>query len=239
LIRNVSALTQRELATSFFSPVAYVVAAGFLVATGYIFMSTTLVEGAEATVRPLLDSMSWILVFAIPLLTMRVLADEFASGTIEALMTAPVTDVEVVCGKFLGVLIFYVALLLTTVVHVIFLRIYGNADMNVVFYGYLGMLLLGCLYVAVGVFASALTKYQLVAALIGMGVLAFFSLIVDAFATWRGGNWRLVLGYVNVLRHFEDFSKGIFDTQALVFFISGTLFFLFLAVKVLESRRWR
>jgi ABC-2 type transport system permease protein len=239
VIRNVSALTQRELAASFFSPVAYVVAAVFLVATGYLFTNDILVTGAEATVKPMLDSIAKILVFAIPLLTMRVLADEFASGTIETLMTAPVTDTEVVTSKFLGVLVFYVALLATTLFHVIILSRYGGSQWGVVLFSYFGMILLGSLYVSVGVFASALTRYQLVAAIIAVGVLSVFTLAVDAIAVRLGGVWRTALGYVNVLKHFEDFSKGIFDTRALVFFVSGTLFFLFLAVKVLESRRWR
>ncbi len=238
-MRNVAALTQRELAASFLSPVAYIVAAVFLVATGYLFMTHTLVEGEEAAIRPLLDGMAWLLVFALPLLTMRVLADEYASGTIEALMTAPVTDVEVVVGKFLGVLVFYVALLAATVVHVAVLAAYGELDTGVVLYGYFGMILLGALYVAVGVFASSLTRHQLIAAIIGMGLLSLFTLVVDAFAGWQGGTWRVVLGYVNILRHFGDFSKGIVDTKSIVFFLSGTAFFLFLATKVLESRRWR
>ena len=238
-MQRVAALTQRELAASFFSPVAYVVATVFLVATGYLFMSTTLIEGGEASVRPLLDSMAWLLIFAIPMLTMRALSEEFSTGTIEALMTAPVTDIEVVFGKFLGVLIFYAALLLTTLFHVILLLKFGKADLGVIFYGYVGMLLLGALYVAVGIFASAITKYQLVAALIAMGVLCIFSIVVDSFASWRGGMWRVILSNINVLHHFEDFSKGILDTSAIIFFISATIFFLFLAVKVLESRRWR
>ena len=238
-MQRVAALTQRELAASFFSPVAYVVATVFLVATGYLFMSTTLIEGGEASVRPLLDSMAWLLIFAIPMLTMRALSEEFSTGTIEALMTAPVTDIEVVFGKFLGVLIFYAALLLTTLFHVILLLKFGKADLGVIFYGYVGMLLLGALYVAVGVFASAITKYHLVAALIAMGVLCIFSIVVDSFASWRGGMWRVILSNINVLHHFEDFSKGILDTSAIIFFISATIFFLFLAVKVLESRRWR
>ncbi len=238
-MRNVAALTQRELAASFLSPVAYIVAAVFLVATGYLFMTHTLVEGEEASVRPLLDGMAWLLVFALPLLTMRVLADEYASGTIEALMTAPVTDVEVVVGKFLGVLVFYVGLLAATAVYVIVMAAYGALDRSVALYGYLGMVLLGAMYVAVGVFASSLTRHQLIAAIIGMGLLSFFTLVVDAFAGWQGGTWRVVLGYVNILRHFGDFSKGIVDTKSIIFFLSGTAFFLFLATKVLESRRWR
>jgi ABC-2 type transport system permease protein len=238
-MRNVIALTQRELMTSFFSPVAYIVAAIFLIATGYLFMSETLVEGSEATMRLLLNNMAMVLVFAIPLLTMRVLSDEYASGTIEALMTAPVTDIEVILGKFFGVLFFYLALLATTFIFVWVLFRYGANDRNLVVLGYVGMILLGALYVAIGIFASALTRYQLVAALIGIAMLGLLTRVVDYMAGIQGGAWRVVLGYVNILHQFDDFSKGIFDSQSLVFFLSATVFFLFLAVKVLESRRWR
>jgi ABC-2 type transport system permease protein len=225
--------------TSFFSPVAYIVAAIFLIATGYLFMSDTLVEGSEATMRLLLNNMAMVLVFAIPLLTMRVLSDEYASGTIEALMTAPVTDIEVILGKFLGVFVFYTALLLSTLIFVGILFRYGANDFNLVALGYLGMLLLGALYVSIGIFASALTRYQLVAALIGIALLGLLTRVVDYLAGLQSGVWRVTLSYLNILHQFDDFSKGIFDSQSFVFFISATIFFLFLAVKVLESRRWR
>ncbi|HKQ48632.1 MAG TPA: ABC transporter permease [Phycisphaerae bacterium] len=239
MMSNIKALTQRELMATFYSPVAYVVAAIFLIASGYLFMTFTLVEGKEATFREMLQSMAWVLVFAIPLLTMRVIADEYASGTIETLMTAPISDVEVVLGKFFGVLLFYLALLATTILHVVLLYRYGGTDVGALAYGYFGMLLLGGLYVAIGVFASALTRYQLVAALIGAGILALLTMLVDSFATWYGGAWRSVLGYINIFYQFEDFTKGILDTKAIVFFLSGTAFFLFLTVKVMESKRWR
>ncbi|MFQ5502123.1 MAG: ABC transporter permease [Phycisphaerae bacterium] len=239
MLGKVAALTHRELSAHFLSPVAYIVAAVFLVAMGQLFMSNTLVEGGEASMRAMLDSMAWLLVFAIPMLTMRLLADEFSSGTIETLMTAPVTDIDVVAGKFLGVFLFYLVLLLTTIVHVVLLNLYGSQDLGIVLYGYLGMLLLGALYVSVGLFASSLTRHQLLAALIGIGILAVFTVLVDSFASWKGGDWRVVLGYVNILHHFKDFSRGIFDTKAVAFFLSSTAFFLFLSVKVLESRRWR
>jgi ABC-2 type transport system permease protein len=105
--------------------------------------------------------------------------------------------------------------------------------------GYFGMILLGAFYVAVGICSSALTKYQLVAALIGIALLGLLTRVVDYLAGLQGGGWRVALSHVNVLHRFDDFSKGIFDTQSLIFFLSATIFFLFLAVKVLESRRWR
>lgn len=238
-MRNVIPLTQRELAASFLSPIAYIVAATFLVASGYFFLQDTLLPGQEATIRPMFESMARLLVFAIPLLTMRALADEFATGTIETLMTAPVSDVEVIIGKFLGVLLFYGAVLATTLLHVVIVTVYGGSELSVVLLAYLGMFLLGALFIAVGIFASALTRYQLLAALTGMGILSVLTFVVDQLGRWRSGAWRVVLSYVNVLGHFEDFSKGFLDSRAIVFFLTMTALFLFLSVKILESRRWR
>jgi ABC-2 type transport system permease protein len=197
------------------------------------------VPGNEASLRGLFTAMAQVLVFAVPLLTMRVLAEEFASGTIEPLLTAPVGDVQVVLGKFLGVWLFYVVLLGTTLLHLVLVLAYGTPETGVLLFGYVGMLLLGALYVSVGVFASSLTRHQLLAAVIGTSILFAVTFLVDYLGYHFGGQVRNVLGYINVLGHFDDFSKGMLDTKALVFFISGTLFFLFLAVKVLESRRWR
>lgn len=238
-MKNVVPLTERELSANFLSPVAYIVAAVFLVASGYFFLAETLVPGRDASLRPMFDSMARILVFAIPLLTMRALAEEFATGTIETLMTAPVSDIEVVLGKFFGSVLFFVALLATTLLHTLLVSVYGGSDWGVIGLAYLGMLLLGAMFIAVGIFASSLTRYQLLAALTGMAILSVLTFVVDQLARWRGGTWRTVLGYVNVLGHFEDFSKGFFDSGAVAFFVSGTLLFLFLAVKALESRRWR
>ncbi|HWL94136.1 MAG TPA: ABC transporter permease [Phycisphaerae bacterium] len=239
MMQRVSALTQRELSAAFLSPVAYIVAAVFLVASGYLFMSNTLIDGGEASMRFMLDTMAWLLIFAVPMLTMRQLADEFATGTIETLMTAPVSDMEVVLGKFFGALIFFVALLLTTLMHVILLSRYGQQDIPAVLYGYVGMILLGGLYIAVGLFSSSLTKHQLVAAIIGVAVLALMTVLIDALASFQGGQWRVVLSNINVLHHYHNFSRGIFDTKDIVFFLTGTALFLFLTVKVLESKRWR
>ena len=237
-MRNVPALTWREINSAFFSPLAYVVLTLFLFFSGFFFYLIA-ESSREASMAGTIGIISFLFLVATPFLTMRLLSEEYRSGTIETLMTAPVTDLEVILGKFLGVFIFYVALLAATLVYVLLLFAYGAPDLGVILSGYLGMLLLGALYVAVGVFASSLTRHQLVAAIVGIGLLSLFTLVIDAFAAWRGGTWRTVLGYMNILRQFGDFSKGMLDTKSIVFFITGTVFALFLAVKVVESRRWR
>jgi len=236
----VAAITQRELAALFFSPIAYVVGFVFLALTGYWFVSETLVPGQEASLRPLFERMAGLLVFALPLLTMRSIADEYASGTIETLMCAPVSDAAVVVGKFLGTFLFYAALLATTLLYAVALAAFSDPVGSVVVVGYLGMLLLGGLFIAVGVFASSCTRHQLLAAMIAVAVLALFTFVVDYGAEYAGRAWqRQVCANVNVLWHFSDFAKGIIDSKSVIFFGSGIIFFLFLATKVMESRRWR
>jgi len=178
-MRNVAPLTQRELAASFLSPIAYVVGCVFLLFTGYYFVTQVLVPGNEASMRPLFAAMTGILVFAVPLLTMRAVAEEFSTGTIETLMTAPVTDAEVILGKFFGVLALYAAMLATTIPHLLMMMAYSQPQLGVVLFSYVGMLLIGALYISVGLFASCCTRHQLLAAVIGMGILSIFTFLVD------------------------------------------------------------
>ncbi len=236
---NVATLTRRELQATFFSPIAYVVGTGFLLISGYFFLNQVLVPGQEASMRPLFDNMAMLLVFAIPLLTMRSLSEEFSTGTVETLMTAPVTDAQVILGKFSGLMLFYGVLLATTLVHAALLLTYAQVPWQAVAMGYVGLILLGAAFMAVGLFASTLTRYQLLAALIGAGLLSGLTFLMDYLARWRGGDWRVVTSTMDLLSHFDDFSKGILDTRAIIMLGSVTVFFLFLAVKVLESRRWR
>jgi len=235
-----AAITQRELAAYFFSPIAYVVGFVFLALTGYFFLSETLTPGSEASLRSLFERMAGVLVFALPLLTMRSIAEDYASGTIETMMTAPVSDASVVLGKFFGAWIFYAVLLATTLVHLIVLAWYSHPVGTVVLIGYLGMLLVGGLFLAVGIFASSCTRHQLLAAMISVAILAVFTFVVDYGSEFAGYAWaRRVCANMNILWHFADFAKGIVDTKTVIFFASGICFFLFLATKVMESRRWR
>jgi len=235
------ALTQRELASLFYSPIAYVVGFIFLLLTGHFFIYETLVPGNEASMRLLFEKMAGVLVFALPLLTMRSISDEFASGSIETLMTAPVSDLSVVVGKFCGSLLFYLGLLATTIPHVILLNRYAPGLVgSTVMAGYFGMILLGALFVAIGIFASSCTRHQLLAATIAIAILAVLTFAMDYGAEYaRTSSARNLCAYLNIFGHFDDFTKGILDTKSILFFASGTVFFLFLATKVMESRRWR
>jgi ABC-2 type transport system permease protein len=238
-MRKTLALARRELAGYFYSPVAYVVAALFLLSSGLWFFYQIFIPGNEASLRPLFEAMAYIMVFATPLLTMRLVSDEIRSGTIETLMTAPITDTAVVVGKFVGVLAFYLVLLSGTVVFLGLMAAYGQPDLGVAATGYLGMVLLGAAYLSVGLFASTLTRHQLVAALVGTAILAVFAIVMQVLVANAAEPWNYLAAKLNAMTYFKDFSRGMFDTRGVVFFLTATALFLFLSVKTLESRRWR
>jgi len=232
-------LARRELAGCFFSPMGYVVAALFLLSSALWFFHKIFVPGNEASLRPLFEAMGYIMVFAVPLLTMRLLSDEFRSGTIETLMTAPVTDAEVIIGKFLAVMGFYAALLCSTLVFLALMAAYGEPDTGVALMGYLGMLLLGAGFISVGLFASTTTPYQLVAAIVGIAILAVFTIMMQILVTNAPEPVNHIAARLNAMTYFKEFSRGVFDTRGVVYFLSATGLMLFLSVKTLESKRWR
>lgn len=231
-------LARRELTAQFFSPIAYVIGAAFLLLTAAWFFLNLRI-GGEASLRPLFDGMAVLMIFAVPLLTMGLLSKEFDSGTIETLMTSPVTDTQVVLGKFLGVLVYYLILLATTLVFLGLMAAFGRPDIGVAAAGYLGMILLGAAYLSVGIFASALTRHQILAAVAAIGILAFFALLMGFVVGLGMRPWADLAAKLNAMAYFRDFSRGVFDSRGLVYFVSATALFLFLSVKVLESRRWR
>jgi ABC-2 type transport system permease protein len=231
---------QRELNAYFYSSIAYVVLTVFLIVTGIFFISSNFTPGGESSLRELLGNyMPLILVFILPMLTMRLLAEEYRGGTIETLMTAPVSEVEVVLGKFLGAMFFYGIMLATSLVYAVIISVFGRLDIGLLLCTYLGLVLLGAMYVAVGLFFSACTRNQIVAVICSFVLLAIITLLASFLAQDQSGLLRLVLLHLSVLDHFRDFGRGLVDTNHLFFFATTTGLFLFLAVKVLESRRWR
>lgn len=232
-------IARRELASYFHSPMAYVAMALFLLAAGLSFIDDFR-PGQPAVLRSIFDWMVWLLVFIIPILSMGLLAQEWATGTIETLMTAPVEESDVVLGKFLGAFTFLLVLLAPTLLYVVLLEIYASPDYGPIVSGYLGIMLVGALFLAVGLFCSSLTRSQIVAAVTTSAIL----FVVTILPWWVGGEatlagfWRNVADQ-SVFRRYTDFSKGVIDIGNLVFFIATTVVFLFLTVKVLESRRWK
>jgi ABC-2 type transport system permease protein len=240
-VKRAPVIARRELQSYFFSPMAYVAMALFLVATGLAF-ATDFRPGQVVAMRSLFEWMVFFMVGIIPILSMGLMSQEWSSGTIETLMTAPVSEIDVILGKFLGSLGFFAILLLPTLLYVVVLRIFSTPsfDYGPVLSGYLGIVLVGALFISIGLLCSSLTRQQMVAAVLSVAVLALITVV-----PWIVGQWAMLRPFWRTLsdqlvfRRYADFSRGIIDTGHLVFFIATTALFLFLSVKVLESRRWK
>jgi ABC-2 type transport system permease protein len=236
---RVTTIARRELTSYFYSPIAYVSMALFLLATGVFFWSD-FQPGQPVEMRNVFNWMVWILVFITPVLGMGLLSQEWTSGTIETLMTAPVDDAEVVVGKFLGSLAFMTVLVGPTLLYVLMLRIYGQVDFGPIFSGYLGIALVGSLFISVTLFCSSLTSSQVVAAASAAAVL-FLITIVPYIAASQATLPTYMRNIIDqaVYKRYAEFSQGVIAVGNIVFFVAGTTVFLFLTTKVLESRRWK
>jgi ABC-2 type transport system permease protein len=170
---------------------------------------------------------------------MRAISDEYRTGTIETLMTAPVGDWHLVLGKYFASLLFYVIMLAPTLVYLVLMEVYGGPDWGASMASYLGLLLIGVTFTAFGVFASSLTSNQVVAWILGWVPLLLFACIAFFVVRQVQGLLRQVFQQVNVIGRFDDFSRGLITTDGVVFFLASAALFVFLTVKVVESRRWR
>jgi ABC-2 type transport system permease protein len=180
-----------------------------------------------------------VLLFVAPVLTMRLISEERRSGTIEVLMTAPVSEAQVVIGKYLAALLFYVFLWLPTLAYPAVLAYYSEVDWGPVLAGYLGVLGIGALFLAIGLLASSLTRSQLVAAILTFAMLIplfTFGLLENLF---RDETLKQAFSYLNLWQHMEEFGKGIVDTRRLVYYLTTTVLFLFLSARTLEAKKWR
>ncbi len=237
----------RELRAYFFSPLAYGVLASFLFINGITFATLIgyLNDAPSAVGAPMEyffggTILFWLaLAFVGPILPMRMLSEERRSGSLEILMTAPVTETQVVVGKYLAALTFYVVLWAPTVLYAVIVARYSKLDWGPLASAYLGVLGIGALFLSIGLFASGISRNQIVAALVGFAlVFALFILGLLEFMV-NNESLRQVLSYLNLIQHMEDFSKGIVDTRRLVYYLSGTAFFLFLTSRALAANKWR
>ncbi len=257
-LRNIGAIAGKELRGYFVSPMAWVMMGLFAAIFGlfYYLHTTAFIEqslrsmqsqfgGAPQPVnvnlgliRPVLSNASVIVLFLLPMVMMRTYSEEKRSGTVELLLTSPITDVEIVMGKFLGAVALYSALIGVTVLYIGLLFFYGDPELLPVLSGYLGLLLLGSCFIAMGLFFSSTTKNQMVA-----GTAAFVFSLIFWIIGWSADNawpWlRPILEYLSVTQHFDDFGKGIIDSKHVVFYLSFISFWLFMTLKSVDSERWR
>jgi len=236
-MRNTWLIARRELASYFTSPIAYAVTAVFLVIVGYFF-GLILYYSREATMRYLFYNVTTFLLLIGPALTMRLLAEEHKAGTIELLLTSPVRDGEVVVGKFLAALVLWALMLALTLVYPLLLKLFGNPDPGPIASGYLGLLLAGGAVLALGVVASSLTSNQVIAALVAFG-LSLMLWLTDAVQGLVSGPVGSFFSYLSMSLHFDDFPKGVIDTKDVAFFLTIMVAALFVATRILETRRWK
>lgn len=252
-MRNVLTIAGKELRGYFASPMGWIVLGLFALIFGYFFiayldmfarrsMQSAMGGGPvnlnQDMIRGVLGNASVLILFLLPMITMRTYAEEKRSGTIELLLTSPVTDIEIVAGKFLGAVGFFAALLGVTLLDMAILFIYGNPEWKPVMTGYLGLLLMGACFIAIGLFVSSTTKNQVVA-----GAATFVIALLLWIISWLGSSFgpttANILSYLSITDHFEDFSKGVIDTTHLIYYFSVIAFGLFLTVKSVDTERWR
>ena len=252
---NVIAIAQKELKSYFASPIAYIVIGLWALLYGYFFvailgffvrqsMQMMQMQGPQAMnvnqqlIRPLLQNVTILVLFLMPMVTMRTYAEEKRSGTIELLLTSPVTDFQIIMGKFLGAVALYVIMLAVTLVHLALLFIYGNPEWKPIFTAYIGLLLLGSCFISLGLLISSLTKNQIVA---GMVTFAVFLMlwVITWIGSFSGPTVDKLTQYLSIIDHYDDFGKGVLDTAHLIYYLSFITFGLFLTAKSVDTERWR
>jgi ABC-2 type transport system permease protein len=189
-------------------------------------------------IRPLLGNASVVALFVLPMITMRSYSEEKRTGTIELLLTSPLTDVQIILGKFLGALALYAAMLLVTLVYIGILFWYGTPEWRPIAVGYLGLLLMGASFISIGLLISSFTKNQIVAVMITFAVLLILW-VINWLGTLGGPRTQEIISYLSITEHFEDFSKGVIDTKHLVYYLSFITFGLYLTTRSMDSERWR
>lgn len=233
--RETRAVVRKELASYFATPVAYIVITVFLAVTGWFFFSTFFLYG-QAELRAFFQLLPLMLSFVVPAVTMRLFAEEKHSGSFEILMTLPVSTRDVVAGKMLAGSIFVMIMLSPTILYAVSVALVGSLDPGPVIGGYIGAALLGGAYSAIGVFASSLTKNQIVAFIIGLAICLTLTL-VDKFLFFLPSGLLNVLEYLGADYHFRNISRGIIDTRDLLYFLSLIAIALIGTTKLIEERR--
>ena len=253
---NILAITQKELKGYFASPIAYVVIGFYALIYGFFFYSLVLyfdrqsmqmlglgagsppVNVNENMIRPAFLNAMVVFLFVLPMITMRTYAEEKRSGTIELLLTSPLTDFQIIMGKFLGAMALYVAMLAVTLIHIGLLFMASKPEWIPILTTYLGLILMGGCFIAVGLLISSLTKNQIVAVMVTFTVFLMLW-VINWIASFVGPTAQTVLNYLSITDHLDDFTRGIIDTKHVVYYVSFIAFGLFLTARAVDTERWK
>jgi ABC-2 type transport system permease protein len=252
-MRSIIAITRKELEQYFASPIAYIVVTLFLILSGiffYIYLQFYLqqaqmaaMQGGEggdlsqSVMRPFFANVSFFFLVIFPLLTMKLIAEEKKLGTYELLMTSPISTTQLLLGKFFGAFSIMFLILLLLAIYPLILAIFGHPDAGPILTGFLGLLLLGSAFLAVGIFSSSVTENQIVASVIAFVFLIIFWII--NFLTRSEAWYGKLAQYVSIYQRFDDFTQGVLNLQDVVYYLSFTFFALFVTGVVLQSQRWK
>lgn len=254
-MNNILIICRKELKSYFASPIAYLLMAFFALIFGFGFYTATRdfvrfsfqsqmmgrnmpMNVNEQVIRPLLGFASTVALFLIPMITMRLFAEEKRTGTIELLLTSPIRDIEIIVGKWLGAVLLYLCILFMSMLNVAMLFAWGKPDLKPVLVAYLGLILQGATLLAIGAFISTTTRNQIIAG----GVTFFVCLLLwllSWFTAFDSGPASQVVNYLSIVTHFENFAKGVLDLKDVVFYLSMIFFGLFITSRSMESLRWR
>ncbi|MYC65827.1 MAG: ABC transporter permease subunit [Acidobacteriia bacterium] len=256
-MRKIWTIAMREFKVYFTSPIAYIVLAMFAVVFGYFFTSglaffmdysaSVQAQGGagapplnvnQFVIEPSLGNMSIVLLFLVPMITMRLFAEEQRSGTIELLLTSPLQDYHIICGKWLGALLLYACLLLVAVLNISVLFLYTTPDWKPLLVSLLGLLLMGGSMIAIGTFLSTLTRNQIVAGALTFGVLLLLW-VLNWISSYETSTFSRLCEYLAISPHFEQFSKGVIELKDLLYYVSAISLGLFLSKRSLEALRWK
>ena len=252
---NILAIAHKEVKAYFESPIAYIFIGFFALLFGYFFVAllsfftnqSMQMAGMggeqpmninQQLITPLFLNSSVIVLFVLPTITMRTYSEEKRSGTIELLLTSPLTDFQIIMGKFFGAMTLYAAILAVTVLHMALLFAFGKPELLPVVTGYLGLLLMGGCFISVGLLISSMTKNQIVAAMVTFAVFLLLW-VIDWISSFTGPTTQQVLAYLSITQHLDDFTRGVLDTKHLVYYLSFIAFGLFLTARSVDSERWR
>jgi ABC-2 type transport system permease protein len=254
-MRNILAIAQKELKSYFSSPVGYVLVGLWVLLYGWFYinilayfvragMQVNQMGGQQVLnvnqdlIRPLLYNVTILVLFVMPGVTMRTYSEEKRSGTIELLLTSPLSDFQIIMGKFLGALSLYAIMLAVTLIHMGILFIYGSPEWKPLLTAYLGLLLLGGCFISLGLFISSLTKNQVIAFMATFSVFLFLW-VINWIGSFVGPTAAAITSYLSIVDHYDDFAKGVLDTTHLIYYLSFITFGLFLTAKSVDSERWR
>ena len=255
-MRNVIAIAQKEFKSYFTSPIGYMYVGLFALLYGFFYVSILNFFVRQSLqmnqfgggpqplninqdmLRPILQNVTVLVLFILPMVTMRTYSEEKRSGTIELLLTSPLSDFQIIMGKFLGAMALYLVMLAVSLIHIAILFIYGHPEWKPILTAYLGLVLLGGCFISLGLFISSLTKNQIVAGIVTFAVFLFLW-IITWIGSFSGPTVDKLTTYLSIIDHLDDFGKGVIDTTHVIYYLSFMTFGLFLTAKSVDSERWR